>query len=300
MPFAPIFPGGDNLLRASLLDLLHELREADIPLIIGGGYGIYLKQRFVAERQPRTLIETLPAVRSTRDLDLFLRTELLADSPRARLLADALERLGYEVVPGRERYQYRKTVEASGQSHEVKIDLLTRDPPDPLRSRLEVERIHVKPKPKAGIHAYRTEEAVAIEDEPTELHVEGALSTGEPFSGSILLPQPFAYALLKLFAFRDQMDDEDERRGRGRHHAMDLFAILAMMTEEEYERARRFSEKYANESTVIEGGRIVQKCFANPEGLGILRMRESSDFSSELDLETFTEVLQEIFPFRLA
>jgi hypothetical protein len=38
-----------NQLKTSLLDLLHILDRQNVPLILGGGYGLYLKQRHLAE-----------------------------------------------------------------------------------------------------------------------------------------------------------------------------------------------------------------------------------------------------------
>jgi hypothetical protein len=60
-------------LQTALLDLLHEIRGTEIKLIIGGGYGIYLKDEFVRRSRLRTLFENKPETRSTNDLDLFLR-----------------------------------------------------------------------------------------------------------------------------------------------------------------------------------------------------------------------------------
>jgi len=39
-----------------LLDLLHEVQDTDIKLIIGGGYGIYLKTEHVQRVGMRTLL----------------------------------------------------------------------------------------------------------------------------------------------------------------------------------------------------------------------------------------------------
>lgn len=89
-------------LQTALLDLLHEVQGADLKLIIGGGYGIYLKTDYVRQRGILTLLQHWPEPRSTNDLDLFLRPELLVDSAKLKPLAEAIARLGYQVVPGRE------------------------------------------------------------------------------------------------------------------------------------------------------------------------------------------------------
>jgi len=46
-----------SLLKASLLDLLHALTGTGIRLMLGGGFGLYLKQLYLQEKDPRTLID---------------------------------------------------------------------------------------------------------------------------------------------------------------------------------------------------------------------------------------------------
>jgi len=66
-------------LRTALLDLLWRLDGTEVKLIIGGGFGIFLKTEYVRAARLRTLIasEAWPEARSTNDIDLFLRPELL-------------------------------------------------------------------------------------------------------------------------------------------------------------------------------------------------------------------------------
>ena len=71
-------------LRTSLLDLLHNIKGADIRLIIGGGFGIYLKTDHVLRQRARTLLNEWPAPRSTNDIDLFLRPELLVEPEKLK------------------------------------------------------------------------------------------------------------------------------------------------------------------------------------------------------------------------
>lgn len=88
-----------DLLQVCLLDLLYELRQEDLRLILGGGYGLFLKRREIERQGVSTLLTSYPRVRSTNDLDLFLRTEIVADARRFELLAQALERMSCRVVP---------------------------------------------------------------------------------------------------------------------------------------------------------------------------------------------------------
>jgi hypothetical protein len=112
-------------LQTALLDLLHEVEGTEIRPIIGGGYGIYLKIEHVRRLDVRTLLREWPEPRSTNDLDLFLRPELLIHSAKLKPLAGAIARLGYQVVPGAEKYQFVKPGPEGIQAGSIKIDILT-------------------------------------------------------------------------------------------------------------------------------------------------------------------------------
>jgi hypothetical protein len=77
-------------LMASLLDLLHELQGQEIPIMVGGGFGLFLKRQHLISTKQQMLFDQLPEPRSTNDLDLFLRAEVLADLDRTRLVAEAI------------------------------------------------------------------------------------------------------------------------------------------------------------------------------------------------------------------
>lgn len=69
-----------DYLRAALLDLLHELEVSDVRLMLGGGYGLFLKQEHLASSDTMTLIspDRWPEARATNDLDFLLRPEIVA------------------------------------------------------------------------------------------------------------------------------------------------------------------------------------------------------------------------------
>ncbi len=112
-------------LQTALLDLLYEVQGTEIKLIICGGYDIYLKNNHVRRMGMRTLLQEWPEPRSTNDLDLFLRPELLINSAKLKPLADAIDRLGYQAVQGAEKYQFVKTGPGGIEAGSVKIDILT-------------------------------------------------------------------------------------------------------------------------------------------------------------------------------
>jgi hypothetical protein len=68
-----------DVLRAELERLAGALQPRGVPLIIGGGYGLLLRQEHIAHSGVRTVRE-IPAARSTNDLDIFLSVEIACGS----------------------------------------------------------------------------------------------------------------------------------------------------------------------------------------------------------------------------
>jgi hypothetical protein len=280
-------------LTASLLDLLHELHGRDIPITVGGGFGLYLKRRHLEAVGQRTLFDRLPETRSTNDLDLFLRTEVLVDLGRTRQVAEAITRLGYAVVEAAKYLQWQREVVIAGVPQQVKIDVLV-GPLGDARKKLNVNMPRVRPRGNIQFHAHAVEEAICIEDETMIVTLAGTRSTGEPHTGSVLIPQAFPYLMMKVHAFED-------RRLRGqqdkeRQHALDLYAVVGMMTEAEYERARELGTAYAGNEYVGRARAIVREQFASRTAVGVLRLREHPLFREDFLLEDFLGVLAEIFP----
>ncbi|MBN1292059.1 MAG: hypothetical protein JXB48_09500 [Candidatus Latescibacteria bacterium] len=110
-------------LQTALLDLLYELQNTDIKLIIGGGYGLFLRTELVRISGKRTLLKQLPEVRSTNDLDLFLRPELLIDSHKLKPLSRALIKLSYSPVTLTEsEWEYALQLSARFGNHPYAVD----------------------------------------------------------------------------------------------------------------------------------------------------------------------------------
>ena len=105
---------------------------------------------------------------------------------------------------------------------------------------------------------------------------------------------PYTFSMMKLFAFRDRLDDSDKESGR--YHALDLYTILATTTEGEWEYALQLRDQYKNDPLAIEAGHLVSEYFSAPERLGMIRLRESHYYRSELQIEKFMSVLRELFP----
>jgi hypothetical protein len=281
-------------LRTSLLDLLHEMEGADIKLIIGGGFGIYLKGEHVQRLGMQTLLQEWPEPRSTNDLDLFLRPELLIESKKLRPLAEAIARLGYQVVPGAEKYQFIKPGPEGPEAGSVKIDILTGPQSSFLGTGVKTDARRARPKSSVGVHAHPVDEALTLEEGLLSKTLEGKLSSGKPWQAEVFLPHPYTFSMMKLFAFRDRLDDANKEFGR--YHALDLYTILATTTEEEWGYALELRDQQGDQPYAMEAGRLVSEYFSALDRLGMIRLRESRYYRPNLQVDEFMSALQELFP----
>ena len=248
---------------------------------------MYLKQRLIVHSGLRTLFspDLLPANRTTSDIDLFLRAEVVVSAMRMKLVRDAVDGLGFAAVPGSEYLQFAKSVEPAGS---IKIDLMVGplgDLFDPKSVKRDDRR--VRARAFGGLHAHPLDDAVAVEEHtfPVPLGDAGVL---------VSVPQPFTYLLMKLLAFRDRC--YDPRKDMARHHAMDVYRIIAMITPEEDSVVRALAATHLDHPKVVEARRVVGEHFAAPDSLGILRLREHQLFFGRMDLNRFREELSAILP----
>ena len=281
-------------LQSALLDLLHEVEGTEIRPIIGGGYGIYLRMEHARRLDMRTLLREWPEPRSTNDLDLFLRPELLIHSAKLKPLAGAIARLGYQVVPGAEKYQFVKPGPGGIQAGSIKIDILTGPQSRFKGTKVKTDTRRARPHPSVGIHAHPVDETPTLEDGLLPVTLEGKLGSGEPWQAEIFLPHPYTFLMMKLFAFRDRLDDADKEFGR--YHAMDLYTILATTSEMEWREALRFRDQGVEDPYIMEAGNLVSQHFSALGRLGMIRLRESRYYRPELQLAEFMSALQEVFP----
>jgi predicted nucleotidyltransferase len=275
-------------LLTTLLDLDAALESRE--LIVGGGYGLFLKQLHVRDHPDvRTLFshEILPTPRTTEDIDLILRAEIVTDSESMKEIRDALDTLGFEVVDTAKYMQFTREMEPG----QVKIDLLAA-PLGEFAGRVKKDVRRVRPKPSVKLHASKLEEAVGVERDTLRIPISGTLSSGESHETEVLIPQAFTYALTKLCAFRDRMDDDD--KDLGRHHALDLYRIVGLLAQDEDAAVRKLSEEFASHPVVIDAGEVAATHFVDADGVGRLRIREHSLYQESFDLDRFAEELQRL------
>ena len=123
--------------------------------------------------------------------------------------------------------------------------------------------------------------------------VTGRTSDDRPYSGAVYLPEAFPYLLMKLHAFHDRK--EDVNKNLGKHHALDAYTIVGMMTESEYERAKAFGAADHNDVHVKQARSIVSEAFSSETALGVLRLRDHPLFRADFRIKDFIEILHEVF-----
>lgn len=283
-------------LLTALLDLLYALRDSEIKLIIGGGFGIYLRSNHVRSTGIPTLLRDWPEARSTNDLDLFLRPELLIDSRRLKPLSDALGELGYEVVPGAAKFQFAKPGPDGSLVGGVKIDILTGPQSCFENTSVDTDDRRAQPKPSVGVHAHYVDEAPTLEKRLLSMPLRGRLSTGETWEAEVLLPHLFSFLTMKLFAFHDRFQDSDKEFGR--YHALDIYTIVATATEPEWKEALECQDQYKENHVVTVASELIARYFSATDRMGVIRLKESPYFNANLQVVEFISALGELFPIQ--
>ncbi len=97
---------------------------------------------------------------------------------------------------------------------------------------------------------------------------------------------------MKLMAFRDRMNDSN--KDLGRHHALDIYRIIGMITRSEYLNVKQVYAAQTNHPAVAEARQIIKVCFLPLDGLGRIRILEHPLASRSLDLEPFVAELESL------
>ncbi len=270
---------GDPLLD-QLRQFAEKLAEKNISLVIGGGYGLLLKANHIQRSDAHTRLDQIPIARSTGDIDVFLTTEVIIDKGNMAAIRQALDELGYSPVPGAEFYQFFREVTIGGAKRNLKFDFLAAPVLGEQAKKVKADVRRIRPRgAEAPMHAHTTPEALTVEE-----HLL-AVDIGEPDKRvEVFLPHPFSYVLLKLFALRDQIDNEAKEFGR--HHAFDIYSTWAMMTEEEFEQAEQIRGAYAEVGVMPEALEIAHALFADEDSPGMIRLKEHTRLDNVELIET--------------
>jgi hypothetical protein len=76
---------------------------------------------------------------------------------------------------------------------------------------------------------------------------------------------------------------------------LDLYTIVAMQVESEYQESLRLGNQYGGDGHVQTAREIIRDDFAAPTSIGVIRLREHPLFRPEFPVPDFLAVLGEIF-----
>ncbi len=279
-------------LREQLRRLAQALQPHGINLIVGGGYGLLLRTEQIQRSGVRTRFAELPSTRSTVDIDIFLSAEVITDAERMMKIKDTLHDLGYKPVASAKFYQFVLPIVYAGLPRGVKMDLLAAPVMGEKQSQVKQDVRRIRPKGAAGLHAHTTPEALTVGEHALSVDI----STDEvPLV--VYVPHSFSYLLLKLFALRDRLQDEE----KGHYHAFDIYRTIGMMTPEEWDVACSMRDRYLEiEPVVQQACELVKKLFSNLESPGMIRIRTHArnvgEEIPEKNLIDLLDDLRELFP----
>jgi hypothetical protein len=270
-------------LREELKKLARLLKASGVTLLIGGGYGLVLRGELVRLRGKRTRFPEPPLPRSTPDVDCFLTLDVIADASKTQAIAGALDGLGYNPVEAAKYYQFCRELTFGGQRRLIKFDFHAAPVPDAYQRHVTQDERRIRPHGFKKFHAHTTPEALAVANGAVEMNIG---DSDDPVI--VLLPHPFSCLILKLFALRDQLHDRD--RQYGRHHAVDIYNCLGMMTEQEWAESQTLRESLEGSDVLHEAKRIVGEYYSSPTSLGVIRTREAAEIADEKVLALQTDL----------
>ena len=105
-------------------------------------------------------------------------------------------------------------------------------------------------------------------------------------------PQAFPFALMKLGALRDRI--HDAHKDEGRHHALDLYRIVAMLTEEEEAVANEFAALHIGDPVITQALHVIDQHLMPIDGLGRIRLREHPLCPRDIDPKWLATELRRI------
>jgi len=286
----------DDELWPHLAPLWTELRNIAPGLLLAGGYGLFLKQkwlllnlshvlqengvlilteagdRLLTEGSVPTLVSIArwkdPTPRVTNDLDFVVELDLIASVTEQQRLDTILATYDFKVVEKNARWQFEKVVDANRR---VILDFHAPSP-DSTRNDLRVQSRRVKPHPslgQTGIPGRENPEAVGCELYPFTFHYGGV---------DIAIPNPVTLTCMKLAAMRDRRRRSQnsakpaEQRvfdeAQARKHAQDVCRVVGMITRDESDSASQVSAKIQATGVFADPAEIFKTYFVDQDAWG--------------------------------
>lgn len=257
---------GDPL-REALAALASTLAPSGIPLIIGGGYGLVLREEALLRARRENRYGVLTRARSTDDLDCVLGIDIITDGAKTRRIREALTELGFVSVES--HWAFARTIDWRGTPQTVRIELMAADITGALAERMHRgSALRIRPESYDQLHARRNPAAITVEQRLTPVNIGGSAEVI-----TVLIPHAASFLLMKVFAFRDRwISEEHGDRERAPYHAFDMFMLLATMDRGEWEEAVGILGSEAAAAVVAEARAIVRQYFESANSEGVVEM----------------------------
>jgi hypothetical protein len=226
-------------------------------LILAGGLGLRLKYQWLLEEGTQRLIPGFRDIRATQDMDFFLQMTMFLEKERASAFRDFLRREQYEAVESAKFFHFTKQV---GEL-EVKIDLLARSPRTSEKVTVSGSRV----KSGVELHGRITPEAFSLDDSPFRLPLKGTKSNGESVESSVLVPHPYTWLNMKVRSAADWLKFD---KPGGQKHVKDVYALTAILTEEELAECRALAERHRENEEAIRIKQDYEELFGSEDSLG--------------------------------
>ena len=277
--------------------LWEELGKMEPPVVLSGGYGLFLKQLFLTAHPE--VATTVPLARwrgeprSTRDLDFLLDVQLIAQADKQKEIRATLDANGY--VPLNPHWQFQKQLSPERVIH---VDLLAPLPDaDAPNVRSVGSRVQSRPTLGAqGVHGHQATDAIGCDLNPFGFEWIGV---------ALVVPNPISWCVMKLCATRDRWNraqdassdapKRDEQRDQALKHAGDVCRLAAMMTREERAGTPKIIDVLREEAAFRDAAGIAQEFFLR-DGAIMTREPTIRQAWEETDFQTVQRVLGSWLP----
>lgn len=258
----------NDVLINALIELAKELEKSGVPLIVGGGLSLYLRtvlfKKKYSPRYPGRVLQ-----RSTKDIDIFLSSDLIVDSAKVELIRDTLHILGYKPVT--KFFQFSKRI-PSDENKNILIDILSSPPLPADEDKIKIKGVRIKPVGIEEFHAYLVNEAKDINLGIININDFSNLQKDIKVT-NLFIPSSFNYLILKLHAFRDRINDASVDYGQ--HHAYDIFATITDMDESDWKNAEYHLGQNIDSGYIKSSQTIINTYFSQKDDFGIIRLKEN-------------------------
>lgn len=286
-----------DTLIACVNELLQAFENAGIKLVIGGGYGLFLR---LTQMQPENGMQTVlrreswPAARSTNDIDVFITLEVITDADSYSIVRGILDDLGCKEIDSAKFWQFTFPERKNLENQDIKIDLLTGPVPKDQSTKVKITEPRVRPRgmQEPLLHARRTPEAHLIE-KTIPIEISRTTEEGTEILGTIHIPTPYTYLLMKLKAFEDRINDAEDQFGA--RHAADVFLIVATMTLPEFQTTQKLIQENRDVDAVKDAVRIYKAYFLKDDGMGLVRIIQANNLTlDDSNFQLFRQALDQL------